>query len=80
MSHVTPCHMLHVTCHVSFSYLLYAHEKEAKQLKTNFLDIYIEVQKQDVKKSYPIEKDLNMEAKMEYEGKRHDEVLKHEKL
>ena len=64
----------------SLSYLLNAHEKEAQDLKSNFLDIDVAVQKQHVKKSNPIEKDLNMEAKMEYEGKTHDEVMKPEKL
>ena len=64
----------------SISYLLKAHEKETQELKTNFVDIEIEVNKSDIKQSNEFERDLNMEAKMKYEGKTHDDVVKQEKL
>ena len=64
----------------SLSYLLNAHEKEVEQLKTNYLDIDIEVKKEDIKRGNEIEKDLNMEAQMMYEDKTYDEVMKQETL
>ena len=64
----------------SVAYLVTALDRETQELKSNYMNIKVSVKEADVKQGNEIEKDLNMEANMDYQNQEYDEVVKQESL